>query len=96
MVLKLYIGYFKIYINNPVTGKEDIVELTIEEKKAIKSIQRVAKNWPDSLWLFSGSGTLWIMKRGPNGEQMLDSDGCVDPDYNTGEQVEISNDGGDW
>ena len=38
------------------------IELTVEEQKAIASLQRLAKKWPKSLQLFSWSGSLKVMK----------------------------------
>ena len=43
------------------------VYVTGEEQKAIRSMQRLAKKWPRSLWLFSWSGSLQIMKERPDG-----------------------------
>lgn len=36
-------------------------ELTDEEAKAIRSLERLAKKWPKSLMLFSWSGALHVM-----------------------------------
>ncbi|RLI63007.1 MAG: hypothetical protein DRO67_06400 [Candidatus Asgardarchaeum californiense] len=38
------------------------VIITKEEEKAIASLERLAKKWPDSISLFSWSGTLVVMK----------------------------------
>ena len=38
------------------------VVITKEEQKAIKSLQRLAKSWPESLILFSWSGSLVVMR----------------------------------
>lgn len=40
--------------------------ITPEEAKAIRSLKRLAKNWPKSLRLFSWSGTLCVTKRNSN------------------------------
>jgi hypothetical protein len=71
------------------------IELTEEEKKAIAALKRVAKKWPKSLWLFSASGTLWVMRCGLTGEAMERCTGSVDPAYCI-TNIAISNDGGDW
>jgi len=81
-------------------------ELTEQELKAIKSLQRVAKKWPKSLWLFSASGDLCVMKNGEDGHPVNEdnkicltgpgSGGGVDPNYHTGYTIDIQNDGGDW
>lgn len=35
---------------------------TPEELRAIRSLQRLARKWPPSLWLFSASGALRVGK----------------------------------
>jgi hypothetical protein len=40
----------------------NIVALTTEEARAINSLRRLAKKWPQSLRLFSHSGTLLATK----------------------------------
>jgi len=70
------------------------MDLTKEEEKAIKSLQRVAAKWPNSLWLFSASGSLMVMKNKDGGAAKTNSGG-VDPDYIVG-TIDIDNDGGDW
>lgn len=58
--------------------------ITTKEAKAIRSLKRLAKNWPKSLSLFSWSGTLCVMKRNSN-----DIDAMIT-------HIEgIANDGGD-
>lgn len=77
--------------------------LTKEERNAIASLKRLAKRWPKSLWLFSASGTLNVMKCDEAGEQVMRPEyrGCagggggVDSDYRV-DTIEIPNDGGDW
>ena len=72
----------------------EYVELTKEEENAINTLNRLAKRWPESLWLFSASGSLWVMQKNSDGEKSHDGDGydqecalsCID----------IENDGGDW
>jgi len=68
---------------------------TPEEAKAIRSLQRLARKWPPSLWLFSASGSLCVMKCGPDGEHLKTHLGGVDPDASLA-TIDISNDGGDW
>ena len=71
-------------------------ELTKDEKAAISALRRLAKKWPKTLWLFSASGTLTVMRCDENGEHAhLDSFG-VDPDYIVDTIIGIDNDGGDW
>lgn len=72
------------------------IELTKEENNAINSLKRLAKKWPESLWLYSASGTLHVMRAGENNEQVaLEIGGGIDPDYSVA-TIHIPNDGGDW
>jgi hypothetical protein len=72
-------------------------ELTKDEKSAIRRLKRLANDWPDGLWLFSASGTLWVMKTDENGDQAMKEGlgGGFDPGYCV-EIINIPNDGGDW
>ncbi|MCK5613123.1 hypothetical protein KAR91_65220 [Candidatus Pacearchaeota archaeon] len=71
-------------------------DLTEEEEKAIRALKRAEKIWPESLWLYSGNGTLHVMRSGENGEQVhRDGFDGIDPDYCI-TSVDIQNDGGDW
>lgn len=72
------------------------LEPTDEELAAIRALKRLAKKWPKSLWLFSASGTLCVMRYGPDGKQKTVSHGGVDPDYVLDSNINIPNDGGDW
>ena len=38
------------------------VPITKDEQSAIKALQRLAKKWPDTLGLFSWSGSLCVVK----------------------------------
>ena len=71
------------------------IEATPEETKAIKRLQNAANNFPKSIWLFSASGTLYVMKKDKNGKHAMLSHGGVDQAYIIA-RVEIENDGGDW
>lgn len=68
---------------------------TAQETKAIAGLKTLAKRWPKSLWLFSASGTLCVMQRGPDGERAHTSAGGVDEAYVLA-TINIPNDGGDW
>lgn len=70
-------------------------ELTKEEEKAIASLKRLEKRWPDTLWLFSASGKLCVMRKGEGGHHPTTHTGGVDADYIV-DTVDIENDGGDW
>ena len=71
------------------------MKATLEEQKAIDALKRLAKKWPSSLWLFSASGTLHVMRKGSDDEHVVLRHGGVDPDYSLA-TVKIENDGGDW
>lgn len=75
-------------------GHPDEVPLTDDERKAIRAMNRLAKTWPKSLWLFSASGTLTIMRKDATGTRAGDGDG-VDQAFAV-DTVDIQNDGGDW
>jgi hypothetical protein len=47
--------------------------LTANEERAIRSLKRLAKTWPDSLVLFSQSGSLMVAHNRP-GEPVLQAD----------------------
>ena len=49
----------------------------------------------ESLWLFSASGSLHVMRTGPDGQRIHTSDDGVDQDFIV-ETIDIPNDGGDW
>lgn len=69
-------------------------ELTPEERRAIATLTRLAKRWPQSLWIFAGRGGLDIMRCGPDGSPVMKGE-SVDS-----EQVictiNIPADGGDY
>lgn len=70
---------------------------TRAEMEWIKRFKRLASSCPKSLWLFSASGRLHVMKTPEDGNEMGNSyDGCgVNPD-NSIDTIDIRNDGGDW
>jgi hypothetical protein len=67
--------------------------LTEEERKAIAALHRLAKRWPDTLTLFSWSGSLVVFKSDEWNER--DMDGIDASDYVTDTIQGITNDGGD-
>lgn len=71
-------------------------ELAREEIVAIRRLKNLAKRWPKTLWLFSGSGTLHVMRAGPEGEQVHTPSGGVDQEFAITAVDGILNDGGDW
>lgn len=70
------------------------MELTKKEKKAIKALQELAKTWPKSLYVFSASGNLYVMKK-KDKERVMNRDGVYNSSYIVTE-IDIENDGGDW
>jgi len=74
-------------------------DLTKEERNAIASLKRLATRWPGTLWLFSASGTLCVMRKNDGGQHSMGganpSNTGVDPDYIV-DTINIENDGGDW
>lgn len=72
----------------------DEVELTTREEKAISELKAIAKRWPKSLWLFSASGTLLVMKKDSDGNKRYNGESVAREaivDY-----IHIENDGGDF
>ena len=70
------------------------MQLTKDEKAAISALKRLQKRWPKTLWLFSSSGTLLVMRCDENGERVMNHLGCVHQDYVV-DTIDIPNDGGD-
>ena len=78
-------------------------DLTPAEEKAIRILIKLEKEWPKSLWLFSASGSLCVLRNDENGERAVrpyvvngsDQGGGVNSDYIV-TTVNIENDGGDW
>jgi len=72
-----------------------MTDLTPAETKAIAALQRLAKTWPKSLWLFAnGSTGLSVLKK-KNGQRVTTDTGGMDQEYVVA-TVKIENDGGDW
>ena len=72
-----------------------IDDLTPDEQRAIRALNRLQEMWPQSLWLFSASGRLNVMRAGKHGEQVHGENGGIDQNYVV-TTVDIPNDGGDW
>jgi len=70
-------------------------KLTKEEELAILALKQVAKIWPKTLWLFSASGTLNVMRYKKDGMPAVLKCEGMDQDYII-DTVDIKNDGGDW
>lgn len=71
---------------------------TDEERKAIAALKRLASKWPSSLWLFTASGTITVMRMGEDGAPVYAEDGGVDQRYilDRIDPLLIRADGGDW
>jgi hypothetical protein len=70
-------------------------DLTDEERRAIDSLMRLARRWPDTLGLFSWSGALRVTDRSP---EVLDAIDGGEGDVRTIDglvAIPIPNDGGD-
>lgn len=67
------------------------------EKQAVAALKRVAKRWPNDLWLFSASGRLHVMRKHPDGSRAIPGadDNGMDPSLRI-DSINIENDGGDW
>ena len=74
---------------------EDVMIETMTDDQAIRALKRLAKRWPETLWLFSGGGSLYVMRAGSDGKPVTTSSGGVDPDY-IADHIDIPNDGGGW
>ncbi len=68
--------------------------LTTKEQNAIETLERLAKRWPFSLWLFSAGGALHVMKKDITGKPAMDGEG-FDQEYSVA-VIYIENNGGDW
>lgn len=71
------------------------MDLSPDEQKAIKKLKELEKLWPESLWLFSANGTLWIMRFNKDGSTKVKSNGSFDQEAIV-TAVNIPNDGGDF
>jgi len=80
---------------------DSVRSLSVEEQRAIAALKRLAKRWPQTLWLASMSGTLSVMVLGPTGEREyhpVTPEGCgggLNVAYRI-DTIDIPNDGGDW
>ena len=68
---------------------------TKKEKNAINTLKRLAKRWPESLWLFADGNGLHVMRSDIDGKHIICDNGAMDPDCIL-DTIDIENDGGDW
>lgn len=71
------------------------MKLTADERRAIVARTTLAKTWPRSLWLYSASGTLCVMRALPDAAHAMKKGGGVDDRYLL-DLVDRPNSGGDW
>lgn len=71
--------------------EHDNPNLTIEELRAIRALKRLAKSWPQSLMLFSQSGSLVVIRSDEQDLSVEKSQLRYVADI-----PGIPNDGGDW
>ena len=64
------------------------------EDQAVAALKKLAKRWPKTLWLWSASGSLHVMRL-QDGTRAMNDVGGVDDHYRLA-SIEIPNDGGDW
>ena len=70
-------------------------ELTKEEQNAINTLHRLAKRWPNSLWLFVCESVLTVMRKTVKGNRAVKEDGYMDKAFVV-DWVDIECDGGEW
>lgn len=68
---------------------------TTTEARAIRELEALAKRWPSTLWLYSVSGSLCVMRYADDGDRARLAHGCMDPESVLA-TINIPNDGGDW
>lgn len=67
--------------------------VTDEERAAIRSLQRLARRWPQSLMIASMGGALVVV---PTDDHERENGDGVDPDKVLADINGIPNTGGDW
>ena len=71
-----------------------MIEVTEEEEKATRSLQRLAKKWPQTLTLLSMGGSLSVVH---TSDERMDSMSTLERQEAIIEDIYgIPNDGGDW
>jgi len=71
--------------------------MTMREKTIINTLNKLAEEWPDDLWIFAGGmgDSLVLMRCGENGEKVVTECGGFDPDRIVAD-FDIPSDGGGW
>lgn len=81
--------------DSPTSASCSSPPLSVEERRAIAALKRLAAQWPDSLWLFSANGTLNVMKKTPSRARATSDAGGYRPEFSVS-TIQIESDGGDW
>ena len=72
-----------------------MTNLPKREQRVFDLLTRLTNIWPDSLWLWSANGNLYLMRTGRDGERVMTSFGSVDDTYVV-DVFNIPSDGGAW
>lgn len=78
--------------------KDIALELTADERRVVAALKRIAKRWPQSIWLYAAGGDLHVMRADEDGGHHYGGSGgrnAIDPAYAL-DVVRIPSDGGDW
>ena len=67
---------------------------SMSEEEAVRALERLARRWPKSLWLFS-NGNLYVLRKDDSGKRMVCPRGGMDPESVIA-IIDIESDGGDW
>lgn len=77
-----------------MTHGDDGVELSKEELKTLRRLRKLAKEWPDTLWLFN-NGNMYVMRKKPEDGSNMDKGG-VDRAHLVEIISGMNSEGGDW
>ena len=66
-----------------------------KDSGVVRLLNRLVNIWPESLWVWSADGKLYLMHTGPDGERVMTDSGGVDDAYIV-DAFNIPSDGGDW
>src|SRR5690348_3494488 len=83
-------------IRSEPAAETKLFEVTEEERRIIRRLKSLARDWPSTLWLFSAAGHLKVMKA-PGGKRIYTAEipgrggGGSDPSYIITE-IDIPND----
>lgn len=71
------------------------IETTKKEEAWIRELKALMKRKPKTLWLFN-TGTMYVMKCGENGKEVMTRTGGVDQSYCIAQISGVLSEGGDW